>query len=123
MHKDVLEHFPCPGEYKTPLEFVGLQDLLQTHTNYEHQLLPRWTMRYRNEKNMPLEGRFMEGYSFAQETKSMYKTLTAVPCVVLAKSFLKCLDTENIKEPLHPRASDEEKTRSVFYGDRHRPRK
>ena len=68
---------------------------------------------------MPLDGRFMEMDSFAQEVKSMYRTMPNVPWVVLAKSFMKNLDTENISDPDHPCSKDG--YRSVFYGDRNRP--
>ena len=63
----------------------------------------------------------MEADSFAQEVKSMYKTLPNTPWVVIAKSFLKNLDTENIKDSDHPSSKDG--YRSVFYGDRRRPKK
>ena len=63
----------------------------------------------------------MEGDSFAQEVKSMYKSLPNTPWVVLAKSFLKNLDTENIKDSDHPSSKDG--YRSVFYGDHRRTQK
>ena len=94
MRLSVLEHFPCPDEYRTPLQFVDLQELLQTHQNFQRTILPQWTVRYVNEKKrFPLEGRFMKEDSFAQEVKTSYGTFMNVPWTIIAKAFLKNLDT------------------------------
>ena len=122
MHTEILKEFPCPDKYKTPLQFTRLQDILKLYQAHEHKLLPKWTMSYREEKKLPLEGRYMPGDLFVREISSRDKSFPAVAWIPLAKGFLKCLDTENIKDRLHPLASEKDGTRSVFKGDRHRPR-
>ena len=118
--KKILDEFPWPEAFQTPLKFTCLQGIMKIYAEYDHSLFPKWTMKYREEKKLPLEGRFMKEDIFVLAVLNRYKTFTNVPWIALSKSFLKCLDTENIRDPLHPLAK--KGYRTVFKGDSHRPR-
>ena len=62
----------------------------------------------------------MPGDEFVRELATRESSFLAIKWIALAKGFLKCLDTENIRDPDHPRTGADG-TRSVFKGDNHRP--